>query len=67
MKKIESTNFCEQCLFGKHHQASFQKHLKQRKYKLELVHFNVYSLIEIESLGGNKYFVTFINDTIRKI
>ena len=36
------------------------------KYKLELVQYDVYGPIKVESLGSNEYFVTFINDAIRK-
>ena len=40
--------------------------MKWRKHKLELVHFDVCGPIEVESLGGNKYVFTFIDDATRK-
>ena len=35
--------------------------------KLELVYFDVFGPMEIDSLGGKKYFVTFIDDASRNI
>ena len=34
---------------------------------LELVHPDVFGPVNIKSLGGASYFVTFINDTSRKV
>ena len=57
---------CDHCLAGKQHRASFSRKSTQRQVKLELVHSAVCGPIEIESLGGNRYFVTFIDDATRK-
>ena len=57
---------CDYCLFGKQHRLSFQKNSTQKLEKLELVYSDVCGPIEIDSLGGNKYFVTFIDDASRK-
>lgn len=34
---------------------------------LELVYSDVCGPIEVNSLGGSRYFVTFIDDTTRKV
>lgn len=56
----------DHCLAGKQHRASFARMSTRRQAKLELVHFDVCGPIKVESNGGNKYFVTFIDDATRK-
>ncbi|CAH9088439.1 unnamed protein product [Cuscuta epithymum] len=57
---------CDHCLAGKQHRASFARKSTKRQAKLELVHSDVCGPIEVESNGGSKYFVTFIDDATRK-
>lgn len=57
---------CDYCLFGKQNRVSFRSHLKRKKQVLELIHSNVCGPIEVESLGGNRYFFTFIDDASHK-
>ena len=66
MAKDKSSNPCDYCLFGKQHKVSFQMNSTQKLEKLELVYYDVCRPIEVDSLGGNKYFVTFIDDASRK-
>ena len=66
MAKDKSSNPCDYCLFGKQHRVSFQKKSTRKLEKLELVYSNVCGPMQVDSLGGNKYFVTFINDASRK-
>ena len=64
MAKEKSSNACDYCLFGKQHrEVSFQKNSTR---KLELVYSDVCGPMEVDSLGGNKYFITFTNDALRK-
>lgn len=58
---------CEHCLFGKQHRVSFSSTRKLRSDLLSLVHSDVCGPIEEESLGGSRYFVTFIDDASRKV
>ena len=62
--KYKPSNPCDYCLFGKQHRVSFQKNSTRKK--LELVYSDVCGPMEVNSLGGNKYFVTFIDDASRK-
>ena len=55
-------NPCDYCLFGKHHRVSFHTSFKRKTKLLNLVYYDVCGLIEVESIGDNKYFLTFIND-----
>ena len=66
MAKDKSSNPCDFCLFGKQHKVSFQKNSTRKLEKLELVCSDVCGPMEVDSLGRNKYFVTFINDASRK-
>ena len=39
---------------------------KKKSEKLELVHTYVWGPAQVQSLGGSRYYVTFINDATRK-
>ena len=66
MAKNKSSNTYDYCLFGKQHRLSFQKNSTRKLEKLELVYSDVCRPMEVDSLGGNKYFVNFIYDASRK-
>ena len=57
---------CEACIFGKNHRIPFVKEPWCAKFPLEFVHTNVCGPMNISSIGGNKYFLTFIDDFSRK-
>ena len=57
---------CETCIFGKNHRIPFVKEPGNAKFPLELVHTDVCGPMNISSIGGNKYFLTFIDDFSRK-
>ena len=67
--KIPSTaevSFCEGCIEGKMHRLPFKAVGDIRsKQKLQLVHTDVCGPMQTESIGGCKYFVTFIDDYSR--
>jgi len=59
---------CEHCIFGKQKNVSFSKTSKSSKAKrLELVHTDVWGPAPMKSLEGSKYYVTFIDDSTRKV
>ncbi|GJZ50418.1 retrovirus-related pol polyprotein from transposon TNT 1-94 [Tanacetum coccineum] len=59
--------FCEPCVLGKQKKVSFVKYGNTRKLqRLELVHTDVYDPTFVASIGGSRYYVTFINDNTRK-
>ena len=60
-------NPCDHCLFEKQHRVSFKFMTKHISELLSLVHSDVCGPIEEESLGGNKYFLTFIDDASKKV
>ncbi|KAF5797362.1 putative RNA-directed DNA polymerase [Helianthus annuus] len=67
LKKVE-TEFCEPCVLGKQKRVTFVKTGRTPKaQKLELVHSDVYGPTSVISLGGSRYYVTFIDDSTRKV
>ena len=61
--EIGKLDFCEACAEGKSHRAPFKPVGEvQSKKRLELVHSDVAGPMKTESLGGARYFVTFIDD-----
>ena len=67
--KLSTTSklsFCEGCVEGKMQRKPFKPLThKQSKRKLELVHSDVCGPLQTESIGGSRYFVTFIDDYSR--
>ena len=66
--KSYNLDLCEHCIYGRQRRVSFVRggHDK-KKNVLELIHSNLFGPINIESLGGASYFVTFIDDASRKV
>ena len=67
LKAIDHS-LCEGCIFGKQKKVSFSKAGREpRTRKLELVHTDVWGPSTETSLGGARYYVTFIDDSSRKV
>ncbi|PNX99782.1 copia-type polyprotein [Trifolium pratense] len=63
----ESGDKCTDCLVGKQHRSSIPKEANWRaSKKLELVHSDICGPINPQSNGGNRYFITFIDDFTKK-
>jgi hypothetical protein len=66
IKQID-LDLCEHCVYGKHKRVIFLRVRKEKKSeRLELVHTDVWGPIHVSSLGGSRYYVTFIDDVTRK-
>ena len=65
--KGTSLNSCHFCLFGKQHRVSFNIPSTRKPNVLDLVYSDVYGPVDVETLGGNKYCVTFIDDASQKV
>ena len=62
----KESEFCEGCAHGKQKRASFPKGQATRASEIiEIVHSDVCGPMQENSLGGNRYFVTFIDDKSR--
>jgi transposase InsO family protein len=58
---------CESCILGKHKRTSFPQSSNQAKQHIELVNTDLCGPMQTKSIGGNFYFLTFIDDFSRKI
>ncbi|KAG9450658.1 hypothetical protein H6P81_010623 [Aristolochia fimbriata] len=57
---------CEWCMKGKQHRLPFEAgHSQRARRPLELVHTDIAGPFEVTSLGGNRYYLTFIDDFSR--
>ena len=68
--ELKSIDFdmCESCILGKQKKASFLKIGRTPKAeKLELVHIDLWGPSPVASLGGSRYYITFIDDSSRKV
>ena len=67
-KDVKELDFCEHCIIGKSHKLSFPKAKHMTKGIPEYVHSDLWgSPSTPDSLAGNKYFVTFIDDFSKKV
>ena len=58
--------FCEPCVEGKIHKKKFPKTGgKRAKENLDLVHSDVCGQMDVPSLSGSKYFLSFVDDKSR--
>lgn len=58
---------CVACAKGKHARDSFHSSSSRAEGLLDLVHSDVCGPIEEASFGGNRFFVTFVDDASRKV
>ena len=58
---------CDYYLSGKQNRMSFRIPSIRKLNVLDFVYSDVCGPIDVESLGGNKYFVTFIEDASQKV
>jgi len=57
---------CEACALGKQHREEFLVHEEKRKREiLELIHTHVCGPMQTRSLGGELYFIIFVDDRSR--
>ena len=63
--KLVNLPFWEHCVTSKQHGLKFNRSTTRTKCIRDLIHSNVWKSLDI-SLGGTKYFVSFINDYSRR-
>ena len=69
-QELKSIDFdmCESCILGKQKNVSFLKTgMTPKAEKLELVHTDLWGPSPVASLGGSRYYITFIDDLSRKV
>ena len=70
LPELKSIDFdmCESCILGKQKKVSFLKTGRTPKAKkLELVHTDLWGPSPVATLGGSRYYITFIDDLGRKV
>ena len=65
LSKVTQLSFCEGCVEGKMNRSPFHPVGVRSSRKLQLVHSDVCGPMPTESLGGHRYFVTFVDDYTR--
>jgi len=66
--KSYNLDLCEHYIHGRQRRVLFLRGVHDRKKNLlELIHSYVFSLVNINSLGGASYFITFIGDASKKV
>ena len=66
LPRIDSINLCEGCIYGKQTRKSFSiGKAKRASHYLELIQGDLCGPMQTKSLGGNIYFLLFIDDYSR--
>ena len=55
-------DFYEHCIYGKQNHVSFLSKATRPKGILKLVHGDVFGPVSVPSLGGSRYYVSFVDD-----
>ena len=66
--KVEGMQkICEACQFGKQARGAFPHDKNVSKNIFDVVHTNVWGPAKTATMGGCRYYVTFIDDHTRKV
>ena len=60
-------SLCEHCIYGKHTRLTFGPLDKELGSPLDLIHKDLCGPMTVKSLGGASYFLTFIDNSTRKV
>lgn len=64
---IRSLEFCEHCVLGKQTRQSFGTGEHRTKGTLDYVHSDLWGPAQVQSKGGARYMLTFIDDYSKKV
>ena len=70
LSELKNVHFdmCESCIMGKQKKLSFFTGGKKlRATKFDMVHIDSWGPYRVASLGGSRYYITFIDDCSRKV
>ena len=62
--QIDAKHKCETCVEAKLTRSSFQS-VERHTEPLDLIHSDIYDLKYVQTRGGNKYFITFVDDSTK--
>ena len=66
-KFVGMQKICEECQLGKQTKHTFPHDKNVSRNMLDIVHFDVWGPTETMSMGGYRYYVTFIDEHRRKV
>jgi len=58
---------CKFYIMGRQHRVAFSTSQHKTKDLQDLIHTDVWGLSPVASIGGARYYVTFIDDFLRKV
>ena len=64
---VSKLEFCENCVLGKQHRLSFKLSSHRSKSVLEYVHSDLWRPAKVQTQGGNRFFMSIIDDYSRKV
>ena len=67
LSKGSALKQCDHCIYSKQHRVAFSSTSKRKSEMLSIGFSDVCGPIKVESLGGHKSFLTFIDDASRKL
>ena len=59
--------FYDHCVLGKHHRLSFSFNVHRASRALEYIHSDLWGLVSNPTSGGNRYFLSMIDDYSRRV
>ncbi|KAL0413795.1 UNVERIFIED_CONTAM: Retrovirus-related Pol polyprotein from transposon TNT 1-94 [Sesamum radiatum] len=70
-EKCDDMSFCDDCILGKHHKVQFPSSSSQKPSSslciLDYVHADVWGPANVPTHGGNRYFLSIIDNYSRKV
>ena len=65
--QVSKLEFCENCVLGKQHRISFNVAQHTSNQILEYLHSDLWGPSKVLTHGGNRYFLSFIDDHSKKL
>ena len=60
--KNDHEGVCQGCVEGKHTRGPFPSSVTKKSDVLQLIHYDLSGMLLVTSLGGNSYYMTFIDE-----
>ena len=64
---VTKLDFCENCILCKQHRLNFNLSTHKSKSILDYVHADLWGPAKVQTRGGNRYFMSIIDDYSRKV
>ena len=64
---VSNIPFYDHCVLGKHHRLSFSSNVHRASRALEYIHSDLWGPASNPTSGGNRYFLSIIDDFFRRV